>query len=84
MYNLALKLALLESGRPAYAIAAEAGMSETRLSRLVMGRIEAGLEEARCLSRLLGRPVSTLFPGVCITDAMEGEGVDRAGGGTDQ
>lgn len=84
MYNLALKLALLESGRPAYAIAAAAGISETRLSRIVTGRVEPGLEEARVLSGLLGRSISTLFPDMSFADEVGGEDVDGAGAGANQ
>jgi hypothetical protein len=60
--NTALKVALLESGRPAYAIAAAAGISETRLSRLVRGRVRPTPAEGKVLARELGRQVADLFP----------------------
>jgi len=61
--NTILKLALLQAGKPAYLVAQEADMNETRLSRIVQGRLKATLKEQRALSRLLGVPVDRLFQG---------------------
>ena len=62
--NTKLKLALFECGRPAYLIAAEVGMSETRLSRVVTGRLRPTPEEARAVAEQLGHEVDDLFPEV--------------------
>ncbi|MCC6651695.1 MAG: helix-turn-helix transcriptional regulator [Candidatus Eisenbacteria bacterium] len=52
--NLKLKLALLENGGPQYVIARKMGVSETRLSRIIRGRIEPTPAETARLSELLG------------------------------
>lgn len=58
----ALKHAILHSGRRQYDLAAAARISETRLSRLVTGRLEATAEERRRLSLALGESEEVLFP----------------------
>jgi hypothetical protein len=59
--NLRLKLALLASGRPAYAVAVQAGMGPGTLSRIVSGRRLATVAEARRVARTLRTKVSALF-----------------------
>jgi len=58
--NIPLKVALMQSGRSQYEIAADAGMSETRLSRLACGRSELRPEERQQLARVLGLPEAAL------------------------
>jgi transcriptional regulator with XRE-family HTH domain len=59
--NERLKVALLRSGRTQYAVAAAAGMSETRLSRIVVGRAPGTEEERRAIALALGVPLDELF-----------------------
>ena len=59
--NQELKLALLRDRRPQYVVAREAAISETRLSRIVTGRIEPTEAEKSCLARVLTRDVGDLF-----------------------
>ena len=59
-----LKMAVLMLGSPQYHVAARAGMSETRLSRIMRGRIEPTPEERMHLPEALGVPVAELFEGV--------------------
>ena len=60
--NEALKMALLRSGVPQFEIARQTGLSETKLSRLVRGRLSPSLEEATRLAELLHEHVAHLFP----------------------
>lgn len=57
-----LKMQLLGRAEPQYAVAAQVGMSETRLSRIVQGRVEPTPEERKRLSEALGVPEAELFP----------------------
>ncbi len=52
--NLKLKLALIKNGDPQYVIAKRMGISETRLSGIIRGRIEPTPAESARLSELLG------------------------------
>ncbi len=56
-----LKLALLEVGLTQYEAARRLEMSETRLSRIMCGRIKATPEERRELARLVGKKSAALF-----------------------
>lgn len=56
-----LKIALFQCGRTQYEIAADADISETRLSRLACGRTVPTAEERVALSRVLGVPEAALF-----------------------
>lgn len=56
-----LKIELLTRGEPQYALAAKAGMSETRLSRIVQGRIQPTPAERKKLAELLDVPEAELF-----------------------
>lgn len=49
-------------GIPQYAIAAEAGISESLLSMISNGRVPATPEVARRVASALGEPVAHLFP----------------------
>ena len=60
--NLPLKIAIVESQKPAYEIAAKLGITETRLSRIIFGRLKPREDEIKKLSELLNRNVSELFP----------------------
>ena len=60
--NLALKFAILESGRTQRATARRLRMDETRLSKIIHGKEVAEDHEREKLSRLLARPQSDLFP----------------------
>lgn len=63
-FNLALKLAVLQSGRTQRQIATLAGIDETRLSRIISQQVRPWPDECRDLARVLRRPVLDLFPGV--------------------
>jgi len=56
-----VKAALSERRITQYEAAHRIGVSDTRLSRIVRGRIEATTEEKRKLSQLLGLPIEFLF-----------------------
>lgn len=60
--NLALKTAILASGKKQGRVARDARLDETALSHIVRGRREATPVEQERLSRVLGRPVPELFP----------------------
>lgn len=60
-----LKLALVSSGRHAYEIAREAGMSETRLSRIANGRTEPSLDEVQRIADVLGLDSTDFRSVVC-------------------
>lgn len=60
--NLALKIAILESGRSQVEIAADADLHESRLSQLVNGRRRASDAERKTLARILKRRPAQLFP----------------------
>jgi len=64
MMNTMLKLALLTDLRPQYQIAEELGWSESRLSRVITGRVDLTEEEKEQLAKVLGRTAPDLFPGV--------------------
>jgi len=56
-----LKLALFSLGQTQYQLAARTGMSETRLSRIVRGRVEPTAEEKKRLAEAVGVSVTELF-----------------------
>lgn len=60
----ALKRAIFDDDRPAIVIAKEAGIHETRLSKLANGHLEPSDDEKKELARVLGKRVSQLFPEV--------------------
>lgn len=59
--NLALKIAIVESERPAADIAEEAGLHESKLSKIVNGRRAPSDAEQKSLARALKRKVADLF-----------------------
>ncbi len=59
--NTKLKEAVFKQGRHQYEVARDAGLSETRLSRLVQGRSEATSEERTRLAKVLKAPEEVLF-----------------------
>lgn len=61
--HIRLKAALIATGKPQYRIANELRISETRLSRIVRGRLKPSLAEARRLVDLLEAPLEALFEG---------------------
>lgn len=60
--NLKLKLALLALAEPQYLVAQRADMSETRLSRIVNGRVQPSANEQTRLVEILGVSLDELFP----------------------
>lgn len=60
--NLALKLAIIARGRPAYVIAYEVGLSPTTLSSIVTGQRAVTAAEARRIARAVRGDLSALFP----------------------
>lgn len=59
--NRELKMALVLDKRPAWRIAIEAGISPTKLSRIVAGLREARPEERTALARVLNTSERKLF-----------------------
>lgn len=60
--NLALKTAILASGKKQKQVARLARIDETSLSHIVRGRREATESERRALARILHRAEDELFP----------------------
>jgi len=60
--NLALKIAILESGLSQLEVAKAADIHESRLSHLVNGHKEPSDAEQRALGRVLKRKPAQLFP----------------------
>jgi hypothetical protein len=60
--NLILKVAIVATGHSQRAVGLRVRIPEVRLSDIIRGRVEATSRERRALSRVLGRPVSELFP----------------------
>jgi transcriptional regulator with XRE-family HTH domain len=60
--NMRLKVALVQSGEPQYAVARRAEMSETRLSRILLERATATDDEREAIARALGTDAELLFP----------------------
>lgn len=60
--NVALKTAIVQSGKKQKRIARLAGLSEHRLSSIVHQRIEPHDDEVEALVDVLGRDKSELFP----------------------
>lgn len=61
-FNNALKMAIFESGETQWVIAERADIHETRLSKIVRGRLEPNKEEKTAIARALKRRVHDLFP----------------------
>jgi transcriptional regulator with XRE-family HTH domain len=62
--NLALKFAIIESGRSQVELASALGMQDSRLSKIVNGHFQATEDEQRAIAHALGKPVDQLFPEV--------------------
>lgn len=62
--NVPLKMAILKTGRKQYRIAADAGIAEAVLSRIVNGLHHPTDEQKRALAKALRLPVDDLFPSV--------------------
>jgi len=60
--NLALKIAIIESGLSQMEIAKAADMHDTKLSFIVNGHREPSDAERRALARILKRKAADLFP----------------------
>jgi transcriptional regulator with XRE-family HTH domain len=50
----AIKLAMMEAGKPQYVVARQTGIDETRLSRLATGRAKPTKNELQSLATMLG------------------------------
>lgn len=59
--NIALKTAIVQSGRKQQRVADLAHIDRTKLSHIVAGRRMASDHERQALARVLGRPASVLF-----------------------
>ena len=59
--RLALKIAILASGKTQRRVAADAGLSENRLSEIVRGWADPRDVERLALAGVLGQPASALF-----------------------
>jgi transcriptional regulator with XRE-family HTH domain len=60
--NVALKTAIVQSGKKQKQIARLARMSDARLSHIVRYRIEPHDDERKLIAKAVGRPVDELFP----------------------
>lgn len=60
--NIALKVAIVQSGKSQRVLARVARIPETRLSHIVRGRIEPTDKERERISKALQRPADELFP----------------------
>ncbi len=60
--NIPLKVALVETGQPAYKTALEVGIHPNKLSKFISGLQNPTDAEKESLSRILNRSVSELFP----------------------
>jgi transcriptional regulator with XRE-family HTH domain len=60
--NMRLKMALVGAGDRQFVLAARIGMSETRLSRIVRGRVEPTTDERKRIADALGLTEEELFP----------------------
>jgi transcriptional regulator with XRE-family HTH domain len=60
--NLALKIAILESGKSQVDVAEAADIHETKMSNIVNGRREPSDAERRAIARILKRKPGDLFP----------------------
>lgn len=60
--NLALRFAIVESGKRQIVIAAKAGIAEPTLSKIVNGHLEPTDLQKRAIAKVLRRPISSLFP----------------------
>jgi len=60
--NLALKIAIVESGLSQVDIAEAADLHESRLSQIINGRRQARDAEQKALARVLKRKPTQLFP----------------------
>lgn len=59
--NLALKVAIVQSGKKQRAIARSTRIPETRLSHIVRGRLEPTEKERAVIARVLDRTEAELF-----------------------
>lgn len=66
---VSLKLALLRRGEPQYELASRLGIGETRLSRIVRGRVKATPEERTSIANALGLPEADLFSNAATASA---------------
>ncbi len=64
-----LKLALLRRGELQYEFASRLGIGETRLSRIVRGRVDPTPEERKGIAKALGMTEAELFPSVATSSA---------------
>jgi plasmid maintenance system antidote protein VapI len=65
--NVALKMAILESGKKQRRVAALARIHPTELSAIVRQRRSASKEQRERLARVLGRSQNELFPELAVT-----------------
>lgn len=60
--NVALKVAIVESGKTQRVIARRARVPESKLSHFVRGRIVPTEKEQAAIAKAIGRPAHELFP----------------------
>ena len=60
--NIALKVAIVQSGQKQRVIAQRSRIPEIRLSHFVTGRLEPTHMECARLAKILGRSITDLFP----------------------
>ncbi len=60
--NLALKIAILHTGKTQADIAERLGISQTVMSQIVRGRVVPSEAEQKAIARALKVPISQIFP----------------------
>lgn len=81
MHLVKLKAALFARREPQYVLAARVGMTETRLSRIIQGRIPPSAEERAAIANALGLPQAEVFE-EDVPSPVRGPGVDLERGST--
>jgi transcriptional regulator with XRE-family HTH domain len=61
MNNLNLRFAIIRDGRRQFEVAMEAGISETKFSKIISGRLNPSLTEKRRIAAALGLRPEQLF-----------------------
>ena len=63
-YNVALKVAIIRSGKRQIDVAHKAKIDNSRFSQIVTGRQLATVDERKTIAKILRKPVDELFPSI--------------------
>lgn len=61
-YNVALKVAIIQSKFRQIDVAAKAGINNSKFSHIILGRAEPTIDEKKAIAKVLKRPIADLFP----------------------